>query len=91
MRKYNTKNEIQKITCNMCKRELKIENGIVKEGVFGSEYLWNYFSDKDGQVHSFDLCESCYDKLMKQFKNPNSGRGLEIVSGHVVYKNSVRR
>ncbi|MCI8718525.1 MAG: hypothetical protein K1W19_13350 [Lachnospiraceae bacterium] len=68
MRKYNTKNEIQKITCNMCKRELKIENGIVKEGVFGSEYLWNYFSDKDGQVHSFDLCESCYDKLMKQFK-----------------------
>ncbi len=60
MRKYNTKNEIQKITCNMCKRELKIENGIVKEGVFGSEYLWNYFSDKDGQVH--------YDKLMKQFK-----------------------
>lgn len=68
MRKYNAKNEIQEVTCNMCRKELKIENGLVKEGVFGSEYLWNYFSGKDGEIHTFDLCESCYDKLVKQFK-----------------------
>ena len=36
MRKYNAKNEVQKVTCNMCGKELKIENGIVKEGEFGS-------------------------------------------------------
>jgi len=68
MRKYNRKNQIQEVTCNMCGRVLKVENGIIKEGVFGSEYLWSYFSGKDGEVHSFDLCEQCYDKLVKQFK-----------------------
>lgn len=68
MRKYNAKNEIREIRCNRCGRALKIENGIVKEGVFSSEHLWNYFSEKDGEIHTFDLCESCYDELTKNFK-----------------------
>ncbi len=43
------------------------------------------------EVNTKAMVQVAIKKLMKQFKNPNSGRGLEIVSGHVVMKNSVRR
>ncbi len=28
------------------------------------------FSEKDGEVHHFDLCESCYDELVGGFRIP---------------------
>ena len=34
------------------------------------EKSWGYFSGKDGEIHSFDLCESCYDLLVQEFKIP---------------------
>ena len=43
------------------------------------------------EVNTKAMVRVAIKKLMKQFKNPNSGRGLEIISGHVVMKNSVRR
>lgn len=43
------------------------------------------------EVNTKAMVRVAIKKLMKQFKNPNSGRGLEIVSGHVVLKSSVRR
>lgn len=72
MRQYlDEKNKIlQKIVCNQCGRELKLQNGIVQEGVFHGEARWGYFSEKDGEHHSFDLCESCYEKLLKGFQIP---------------------
>ena len=30
----------------------------------------DYFSEKDGQIHHFDLCEECYDELVSGFKIP---------------------
>lgn len=42
-------------------------------------------------VNTKAMVKVAIKKLIKQFRNPNSGRGLEIVSGHVVMKNSVRR
>ena len=41
-----------------------------REGVFSVDYTWGYFSDKDGERHSFDLCESCYDELLRSFRIP---------------------
>lgn len=43
------------------------------------------------EVNTQAMVRVAIKKLMKQFRNPNSGRGLEIVSGHVVMKNSVRQ
>ncbi len=40
------------------------------EGVFRVDYEWGYFSEKDGERHSFDLCEACYDKLLRSFQIP---------------------
>lgn len=63
MKKYS-------LYCNMCGRELKEEQGIIREGVLSVEQGWGYFSGKDGEIHSFDLCEHCYDKLTAQFQIP---------------------
>lgn len=64
------KQELAAVICNKCKKELKVENGIIKEGCFNGNVQFGYFSDKDGSKHSFDLCEECYDKMIKGFAIP---------------------
>lgn len=69
MRKY--KNEkLQQVICNRCGREMNVENGILKEGCFTGKQLFDYFSNKDGEIHEFDLCEACYDEWIQSFKLP---------------------
>lgn len=72
MRQYldHNKKTLEKVVCNQCGRELKLENGIVQEGVFQGEARWGYFSEKDGEKHFFDLCEACYDRLVGNFLVP---------------------
>lgn len=61
-------NEI--VRCNICERELNMENGILKEDALEVTKEWGYFSKKDLSVHSFVICEQCYDKMTEQFKIP---------------------
>lgn len=70
MRKYTKSGELLRAVCNCCGKELKVENGILKEGIFSAENIWGYFSDKDMEVHSLDLCESCYDSWVSGFAVP---------------------
>lgn len=56
--------------CNACGRELKMENGILKEDAFEAKKQWGYFSSKDAVLHSFVLCESCYDRMVEKFVFP---------------------
>lgn len=70
MRKYNEKNQLINMQCNCCKKELRLEDGIVKEGCFSVDYTWGYFSCKDGLCHKFDLCEACYDRFVKELSIP---------------------
>lgn len=65
------KNE-NKVFCNCCGREMNTENEIIKEGIFSVKYQFGYFSKKDGQVHEFDMCEECYNKMITDFKIPCS-------------------
>lgn len=58
------------VTCNHCGRAIKVENGIIREGFFSADYLFGYFSKKDGARHRFDLCEACYDKIAEAFAIP---------------------
>lgn len=69
MRKYKTGNEkkIIDLCCNKCGKSIKVENNIVKEGVFSIDYKWGYFSDMDSEIHSFDLCEECYKEFIDGF------------------------
>lgn len=72
MRQYQLKEtkEIKKIICNKCGKEIPVKNGRAEEGVFCVDYTWGYFSEKDGERHSFDLCESCYDEIIRTFQIP---------------------
>jgi len=56
--------------CNCCGRALKVENGILKEDAFEATKEWGYFSERDLEVHHFNLCEDCYNKLISEFKIP---------------------
>lgn len=60
----------KQLFCNVCGKELKIERGILREGVFEATQEWGYFSDKDLEVHEFDICELCYDKMIDSFVIP---------------------
>lgn len=62
--------EISKMICNQCGKEIPVVNGQAREGVFSADVTWGYFSEKDGERHSFELCEECYDALLKGFRIP---------------------
>ena len=70
MKEYNEQNQLVKIKCNICTKEIELEQEIIKEGCFSVDYSWGYFSTRDGMRHQFDLCEACYDKLVKEFTIP---------------------
>ena len=72
MRKYEDGQErkLMHAVCNRCGRSLKVEDGYLREGCISVEEAFGYFSRKDGTVHSFDLCEDCYDEIVAQFKVP---------------------
>ncbi|MDC7288057.1 LacI family DNA-binding transcriptional regulator [Blautia schinkii] len=55
-------------------------------------YLHPGFPDKkitSYEVNMKAMVKIALEKILKQLKNPNSGRGLNVVSGHVVEKESV--
>ena len=72
MRQYQVKEtkEVKKIICNKCGKEIPVVNGHAEEGILSVDHTWGYFSNKDGERHSFDLCESCYDELLASFQIP---------------------
>ena len=62
--------EIDKIICNKCGREITVSQGVSLQDVLQVEKHWGYFSEKDGRRDRFDLCEECYDELVKSFLIP---------------------
>ena len=45
-----------------------VKNGVLREGVISVHHAWDFFSEKDGEVHHFDLCEDCYNDWINQFR-----------------------
>lgn len=70
MRKYKENTQLETVWCNMCGKKLVVKEGILREGAAMFDHTWDYFSEKDGEVHHFDLCESCYDEIAAQFRLP---------------------
>lgn len=59
----------QRIYCNCCGQLINVE-GKNQEDYLQVKKLWNYFSAKDLTGHNFNMCESCYDKMISNFKIP---------------------
>lgn len=74
MKQYETKEievqEVTKIICNKCGKEVVVTNGCLSEDMLQVEKKWNYPSRKDNEMHRFDLCEECYDSFVKTFLIP---------------------
>ena len=72
MRQYKKqeKKEVDKIVCNKCGKEILVENGVAEADMLSVQKRWGYFSNKDNDVHEFDLCEECYDKWIATFAIP---------------------
>lgn len=65
---------IPKMICNSCGKEI-----CPCMGAPVAEYLhvakeWGYFSRKDGMRQEWNLCESCYDRLLESFQVPASAQ-----------------
>ena len=56
--------------CNRCGKEIRREEGAPAGEGLHVEKHWGYFSEKDGEIHTFDLCEKCYDQLTGEFMMP---------------------
>ena len=63
----NEETVLQELICNKCGKTIRLQNGQPMEGVCSVEVQWGYFSEKDGEVHRFDLCEKCYDDITAAF------------------------
>ena len=72
MRQFRTELErtekIEKIICNKCGKEILVRGGVPQEDVLEVRKRWGYHSRKDNQVDCFDLCEDCYDELIRSFR-----------------------
>ena len=66
MRQYKIEETkvIDKYICNKCGKEIS------QGDVLSVDKRWGYFSDKDNEVHHFDLCEACYDEMVLGFQIP---------------------
>lgn len=72
MRQFRTELErtekIEKIICNKCGKEILVRGGVPQEDVLEVRKRWGYHSRKDNQLDCFDLCEDCYDELIRSFR-----------------------
>ena len=51
MKKYNKNGQLETLICNGCGKKLAVSQGIIREGAISIDHVWDYFSEKDGQVH----------------------------------------
>lgn len=59
-----------KIYCNKCGEEIKKISDNQFADYLETEKHWGYFSEKDGETHSFDICEKCYTDFIDTFEIP---------------------
>ena len=71
--------EVTSIVCNKCGRVIPVVEGVPQEDVLTVDKRWGYFSEKDGEIHSFDLCESCYDLLVQDFQIPPEKKEQKVL------------
>lgn len=72
MRQYKLEKipKLEKVICNKCGKEIAVQGQVVQGDVLSVEKRWGYFSERDNEVHRFDLCESCYNELIATFQIP---------------------
>ena len=74
--------------CNACGREIIIKNNLLNEDVFEAVKEWGFFSKKDLEIHKFNLCEKCYNRITGEFAVPVSVQYKnEVLDYGIIYQN----
>lgn len=60
----------KRIICNCCGKVICIEKGLATQDYLYVKKEWGYFSEKDGVIQEFRICEACYDEWIKSFRIP---------------------
>lgn len=69
MRKYQDNNtQLVTVICNRCKKELKVENGILKEGCFEVSHAFGYFSERMDRCINLTCANSVLIKCSQNFR-----------------------
>ena len=62
--------KVYEVYCNSCGKKIETTGSTKREDYISIKKEWGYFSNKDGQIHIFHICESCYDTWTGQFRIP---------------------
>lgn len=65
------------VQCNCCGKQFTVdgtERTIIEKEFLHIKKQWGYFSNKDGIIHEFDVCEECYDRWLENFVIPPEKR-----------------
>lgn len=62
--------KVYEVYCNSCGKKIETTDSTKREDYISIKKEWGYFSNKDGQIHIFHICESCYDTWAGQFRIP---------------------
>ncbi len=68
--KIITTQTLHQVQCNCCGKILKTDAHNNIEDFLSVSKRWGYNSEFDNQIHSFDLCQQCYKKIIKNFNLP---------------------
>lgn len=60
--------KVEKIFCNLCGSEIEKNRFGYFQDYLSINKTWDYDSDFDGSIHSFDICQNCYKNLLVQMK-----------------------
>ncbi|MDR1537019.1 MAG: hypothetical protein LBU32_03315 [Clostridiales bacterium] len=70
--------EVDTVVCNLCGRTIS-EHGGNHDCHVSVEKKWGYGTKWDGETHSFDLCETCYEELISRFKIDIARSGIFLL------------
>lgn len=57
--------KVDEVICDVCKRKIEKDSfGYIRDHIH-IEKTWGYNSDKDGEHIEADICEECFDKIIK--------------------------
>lgn len=72
MKRYKTviieKSQLDTVICNCCGKEISKDQYGQLEDYITIKKTWGYNSAFDGQVHEYDICNSCYKTWIEMFK-----------------------
>ena len=58
------------IYCNKCGKAICLEEAVEKADYVKIQKNWGYFSNKDGVHQEINICQNCYDEMIKSFEIP---------------------